>query len=144
MDLFFLYFLSARKSRRRKHTSCFSKFGLSAASQTGESRGPEKRCEAARWHWFAFWAFPLYYFYHARSKRICGCSKDLCRFSLTSRVLEWERQALSPSRNHPGTLVWEPLAGDWDGGWECIFVHEWAFLAGAWDLGLGLGWAALP
>jgi hypothetical protein len=29
-------------------------------------------------------------------------------------------------------LVWEPLAGDWDGGWECIFVHEWAFLAGAW------------
>jgi hypothetical protein len=70
--------------------------------------------------------------------------------SLHSWVLfEWERQALSPSRNHPGTLVWEPLAGDWDGGWECIFVHEWAFLAGAWAGVFGTWawvwlWAALP
>jgi hypothetical protein len=65
--------------------------------------------------------------------------------SLHSWVLfEWERQALSPSRNHPGTLVWEPLAGDWDGGWECIFVHEWAFLAGAWAGVSGLGLGGIP
>jgi hypothetical protein len=157
MDLFFLYFLYARKSRRRKHTSCFSKFGLSAASQTGESRGPEKRCEACAGGGigFAFLGFFLLIRLATNSwsrKQLCGCCHSKTSIALLS-LTSWGFWSVAKGRLFRpslkislgllfwfGNLGWGMGLGMGDGN-ASLFTsgHFWPGLGLGFSHGLGLG-----